>query len=322
MAGNQELLASFEMLTEAVKGLAVNNAIKRAQGKVDELNNNAELDQFEKIKQQQAIAKNVGASIIGFGGSASAAQNAMMSLAPDVPDSRLAQLEATGKGSIAEAQKALQEEALQKEQDKEDRAFERQKKLLQLQQQGAKTLQEMKASGKPMKQLTRPESDKLYTLADRQTSLEQLLNDFDERGGAIGPIAGRVSDLASVIPGSSAAGFSPDAIAYRSQVMQDFNEYRRIVTGAAASVPELKSLRPATIVETDTPENFKAKAKAILAAGKLVAKKRLDIARRQGKDVSGFEQEFDLGAPAAPSGAPNNTPPAGSGVSSFIKFNP
>lgn len=336
-SGTKDLMAAFQSLTESIRSVSIGNAVKKAQEKADAIRSNQEMTEFEQIKAQQAIAKSVGASIMQYGGNAFQAQQAMASLAPEIPDARMSQLEATGEDTFAGAQQALQEDALKKQKEAEERAFDRQKQLEEIRARNAEKLARLKAESKGAPPLTKPESDKLYALLDRKTSLENLLNQFDERGGAIGTVAGRLPDITSAIPGASKLGFSSDAVAYRSEVMQDFNEYRRVVTGAAASIPELKSLRPATITEDDTPENFKAKARAILKAGELVAKARLKIAKRQGKDISGFAEEYGIdpaedqrrdpfNVGAVPQGGTipvGNQAPASQapGVMNYIKFN-
>lgn len=287
----QQMLASFQALADSIRNVSIGNSIQRAQQQVDTIRQNQELNDFEKIKAQQQLARTVGGEVMRYGGNAFMAQQAMASLAPDVPNMQMAQLEATGKATFAEAAQELQnkqEELLAK---REQRAFAREKQMLDLKAAAEERLAKAKEAGK-VKPLTRPEEEKLYNLLDRQTSLKDLLAQFDEKAGAVGPVAGRIPDIASSIPGAGLVGFTPEATAYRMQVMQDFNEYRRIVTGAAASIPELKSIRLATLNETDTGDNFKAKAQAILDLGQKVSERRIRIAERQGKDVSAFKQEF------------------------------
>lgn len=329
MSGQSELLASFGQLTEAIQGLAVNNAIKKAQVKVDELNQNAELNQFEKIKQQQSIAKGVSAAILGMGGSASAAQTAAASLAPDIPDMQMARLEATGKGTLADAATALRDEEEKRQLDKETRAFKRQQMLQDAQFKQQERLAKLKAEGKAVgKPIPPTVTNKLSDLMDMKSQLSRLKDDYAEKGTQIGPVNSRL------IPNALVSG---DTVAYTADVKDFFNQYRRAITGAAASIPELKSLLPAIPNEKDWGGDFLAKIDRQLTGLDSAVKNRIKLLRAQGRDTTDLEEALGIsldeeklkdpyGAANAPAGSTipvnQSAAPASGNMSSFIKFNP
>lgn len=322
MAAQQDLLASFGKLTEAIQGLAVNNAIKKAQVKVDELNQNAELTQFEKIRQQQSIAKGVGASIIGLGGSASSAQNAMASLAPETPDARLAQLEATGKGTLADATAALKEEEEDRLFKKEERAFKRAKMLQDDAQEHSLQLAGMKANAKGAgKPIPPAVSNKLSELKDNLDQMKRLREGFEANKGAIGPLDSRfktdkLPDAGAIHPALGVLtpfSLSTSEAVYKKDVEDFFNQYRKIITGAAASMPELKGLLKAIPTSGDRQDVFAGSMDMHIEKVQKAISNRLNLLEAQGRDVSdlrmalGLEEEDSgvdpYGAPTAPAGS-------------------
>lgn len=117
MAGNELLLKAFDQLANSVQQAQIGSAIKDAQKKADEINNDLSLTDFERIRAQQGLAQSAAASVLRFGGDAAQAQQARLSLAPDVPDQAMRALEGTGKATLAEAQATLQEKAEKKEKE-------------------------------------------------------------------------------------------------------------------------------------------------------------------------------------------------------------
>jgi hypothetical protein len=327
MGAQEDLLASFGTLANGIRDLAIGNSVKKAQDKVDELNKDSTLSQFERIRQQQAIAKSVSTGIVGMGGSASAAQTAMMSLSPEIPDARLAALEATGKGSIEEATKALQEEEEKRTFEKEKRAYQRQKMLQDDQQESAERIAGMRTEGKAAaKPISAPLTNKLAQLVEMKETLTRLKGEFAARGGAIGPIAGGVPDLAYGVADKLTFGATggSDAVAYRTKVKDFFNQYRKDITGAAASVPELKALAGALPTENDLDNNFEAKIEEQINGVDTALKTRLRVLKSQGKDVSAFEEEFgiEVSAPKVQGDARegSTSPAAPVGLGKYITF--
>lgn len=334
MSAQTELLQSFEMLTDGIKALSINNSIKKAQDKVDELNKNSELTQFERIRQQQAIAQQVGASITGQGGSAAQAQAAMASLAPNIPDARMAALEATGKGSIEEAQKALQDEEDKRQFDKEKRAYQRQKMLQDDQQEAALELALLKANSKGASKPVPPAvSNKLSELKDNLDQLKHLREGFDANKGAIGPVDKFKTDKLPSLGGLNPYALTTEEAVYRKDAEDFFNQYRKVITGAAASMPELKGLLKAIPTSADRQDVYAGSLDMHIKKVESALSNRLKLLKAQGRDVADLEEALGL-APAGvdpyggASSLPSSTPPAPSGqpagtnISNYIKFAP
>lgn len=106
----QDVLQGFQSLANTVKEIAMGNAVQKAQLKAEEVLKRNDLNEFEKIRAQQAIANEVATGILGQGGDAARAHQARMSLAPQIPDQFMAQLEGTGKPTIGEASAELRKQ--------------------------------------------------------------------------------------------------------------------------------------------------------------------------------------------------------------------
>lgn len=103
------LLAAFNSLAESIREVSIGNAVKQAQQKIDVINADNKATEFEKIRQQQTIANQVAANMIGYGADAARAQQARLALAPQIPEQWLSAAEAeSSDGTIAEGIKNLQ----------------------------------------------------------------------------------------------------------------------------------------------------------------------------------------------------------------------
>jgi hypothetical protein len=131
MSGNTELMAAFDNLAKTVNQIQISNSISRAQGKVDAIRNDQKMNEFDKIKAQQALAQSMGVEVLARGGDAAHAEQARLALAPVIPDAAMRQMEATGKDTLAGAQQAIHDRTIKEERDK--LKFEADLKLKQLQ---------------------------------------------------------------------------------------------------------------------------------------------------------------------------------------------
>lgn len=285
MAGNEELFAAFDRLVSGVQTYSAGKALDDAQKKIQDLNSQ-QLDEFAKRDAQQQIAQQAGARIGSITGNASQGALAMQGLAPQAIDLQEQQLRATKQPTIAAATEVIKNKAIAEKTQAEERALANQIKLEKVKGQLDIDKQRVANEGKAakgLKPLPKAVDNQLTTL-DTQTAAAQALIDQLEAnpdlGAGIGPVGSFRPDLT----------MTPEAVAYRTSVKQQFDAYRRIVTGAAASVPELKSLKFSTVSDSDTVENLKAKANQLIQSGKLVQKTLIQRAQKRGHDITGFEE--------------------------------
>jgi lysozyme family protein len=144
-------------------------------------------------------------------------------------------------------------------------------KLLKQQEIDKKKKEAAKISDK---QLT-PISDVDSIIANLDNVISQAKSKF------VGPLDARIPDVMT----------SGEEAAFRSAVGRMTDSYRKAITGAGASAMELQKLESRLPDAKDTIEQFKAKA---LEFRKELVRNRttyLTTLRKQGKDVSEFEQE-------------------------------
>ncbi len=315
----QQMLQAMDSLANSIRSISIGNSIQKAQARVDQIRQDQTMDEFQRIEAQQALAKAMGAEVVSKGGNAFMAQQAMASLAPDVPDLQMQRLKATGKGTIADATQALADEQEQKQIASEDRSFARQLKLEELRAARETRLAAMKQQGKELKPIPPAVSNKLSELSDMKSQLIDLKNNFAEKGGQIGPLDQFRPNLLT----------PAEDVAYASQVKDFFNQYRRVITGAAASIPELKSLLPAVPNEKDLDKDFLAKIDTQIEGVDRALRNRVKLLRAQGRDTSDLEEALGVTAdmqqsmPQQQASQQQQQAPAqGSGWGKYIKITP
>jgi len=89
----------------------------------------------------------------------------------------------------------------------------------------------------------------------------------------------------------------PKYTALKKKIERSFQAFRNRVTGAQASDKELERLRPLIASLKDRPEVFFATIDDLSREAGVVAKDRLDVYKRAGRDISGFEGYFDDNSP-------------------------
>lgn len=280
----KDVLDGFDRLAESLREVNIGKSISEAQKQVESLQANQDLSEFDRIKAQKAIAQATGARVQQLGGNAFSAQQAMAALAPAPIDLQQSKLEATGEKTVVGAVGALEKKQKAEEFAKEQRQLKMDIQKIEAQGEESRKTAATKAAGKA-KPIPKQIEKVLTDVELKTVGVRQMLTDLEQNPNLenfIGPIAGRVPGIA--IPS--------EAVAFRRSAEEQFNEYRRIVTGAAASIPELKSLRPAVPVVTDRPEDFKAKAKDLLKYGELVRKTLIARGEKRGFDMEGFKGDL------------------------------
>ncbi len=111
--------------------------------------------------------------------------------------------------------------------------------------------------------------------------INKKLNTAEDWRNYVGPIRGRLPDEA----------VGPEEARFRVEMNQLFNEYRKAITGAAASAQELRFLEKAIPSIKDKPDNFKAKVEELQNILKRKRDTQLGVLESQGKDVTAFKKQ-------------------------------
>lgn len=184
MSGNEELFQAFKDFASTMRQVQMGNAIQEAHKKVEAIRSNQEMNEFEQIKAQQAVASMTASTILSSGGSAEMAQQARLALAPEIPDAQFQALQGTGKATLAEARDQLQVEALKREKD-----MLKYKNDLDMEKQRAHDAAMLEAAGikakKPLKGFAPAELKDMRKAADVGKALTSAI----DAAGNLGPAA-------------------------------------------------------------------------------------------------------------------------------------
>ena len=105
----EQVFKGMDDLIGSLKEYNIGKSIQTAKQKIAELQEK-DINEFDRRAAQHAIAQSASQAVLGFGGSAEAAQQIRLGMAPPELDMKEAQLRATGKDTVAEATIALQKE--------------------------------------------------------------------------------------------------------------------------------------------------------------------------------------------------------------------
>lgn len=103
------IIESMQILINGMKEYNIGKAIGTARESLENLKS-SDLNEFDRRAAQNAIAGSTAQAIIGFGGSAEAAQQARMGFGAEPLNIQEEKLRATGKNTVAEATNAIQEQ--------------------------------------------------------------------------------------------------------------------------------------------------------------------------------------------------------------------
>lgn len=126
---------------------------------------------------------------------------------------------------------------------------------------------------------------------DSKRKMQEVLNMIGDHSNWTGPVDGRLPDYM----------VDKDQIRFRSELGKIFDKYRVAVTGAGAGQNELAMLEKRIPSETDTFENFKAKAQSFIDSVDEDKKTFLANKTKQGKNTKPFlpQENNDQRMPAS-----------------------
>jgi hypothetical protein len=132
-----------------------------------------------------------------------------------------------------------------------------------------------------------PESflKKIDELDQEQTIGQELLDSLEQNFEAIGPVEGRLP-LQEILD-------KPQLVAFRADIGQFFDAYRKRITGAGAGVEEIKMLKKNRPNETDTPAVFRQKMRNTLELGRKIRARQLKRRQQAGFDLGGLAEDLE-----------------------------
>lgn len=299
----QYMRAAFKDLNEAIQGIAQRNAIENARSYVNDLNASS-LSEQEKAQKSEQFGKDFFLQMSGLGVPESRIQGMVGAIMPKqyatLEQAFLAGEQKKGK-NVLESKMAWDEASMAGDIKKQERhekftASENAKdRAARLEMAGIK-----KGAGKP---LTQGMLSELNSLDEQTLAAKNIIGQLDtlKAQNRKLPVLGPGMDL----PGRGM--MDSDWSAFRADIGQTFDLYRKAITGAGAGPTELKMLAENRPSITDTEAEFRKKWANIMGLSEKVKANKINNWKKAKFDVSGFEtgasSQSQAGQPiAAPAG--------------------
>jgi len=183
-------------------------------------------------------------------------------------DASAAELEKIMPFAVREYEAGLEQERL-KQQKADDLAFKKEEKEAVRKEKAEKAAQ--------------PSDKQVENIQEMDITLDtanDILNQFKETKDAIGPIQGRIPDLLT----------GAEKLAYQAKVGRLTDQYRRVVTGAAAGDKELRRIESRLPKITDTDAQFEKKLVDYIKQMEQGKQRYLSNLQKKGKEVESYGQ--------------------------------
>lgn len=311
-----DLLKGLAGFQEGVQSLAVSQGINKAQEQVAQLNSQM-LKETERRQALSQISNNLVLQLSQAGANPQQVAQAAGAIAPpaikDGNDAFLQGLQ-TNSQELMDMGRAANNEATRGQREMQDASLDAQKGNLLISTHSNEKIAGMnndarlRAGEAKAGELPRPAFDRFSkAMGDRQTLVELLHN------WKSSPEMQKYVGLLAKDPGGARKYFNENMAAFQAEVNQAFNEYRKSITGAAASEQELAALREALFNIDNSPAAFEKILKRTLAVSDAKFKAQLKPYEKAGRDISMFDLDQDS---LIPTEAPAATAPKTLGVQS------
>lgn len=161
-----------------------------------------------------------------------------------------------------------------------------------------------------LRTLENKEREALQATQILKAKLNNLATELKEKGIQLEPVTNRIPYVGDAL---IAFTTSPEFQGFNAKAQQIFNEYRKNITGAAASFKELQALKAAMPTTAETsPEAFIAKTNAVLESLDIAYDTTLNMLDRNAFDIAPFKEDIalDESQPTrTPSSSSSSTPP-------------
>lgn len=287
--GINDLFTALQMFQTGAQQLGVARAINRANQQVQQIRESqlAEADQMDQIRR---IAGNLQSGLVGAGASASGAQLAGQGILTQSPEPSMQ----TGPSPFEQQQQLLQQKQRFEQQQAREK-FQQEKELVRLknEQQGTK-----------LKPLSTGEIGKIQALDEQLLNAESLLAAVSNNPSLVSPYQ-RIPGVAAGRQVIESLSPNPQFTQFKAEVDRFFDQYRHAITGAQAGEKEIEMLLSRTPQVSDSPEQFKAKIKSLIAQGRRIRQKQIQNFQSAGRDIESFQQTpgtVDVSSQASPQG--------------------
>lgn len=292
-----DLFQSLQMFQQGARELAVGNAFRSAADQASQINLQQQ-DEFEKRQQMQMLGQQLAAQLSAVGASGQQVQQGAAMYAPQQingPQDMFQQAAMAKPGSAAQQQwqQAGQQvqtglasaplNTMQKEQVRQGDYSNRTSRLaLLLSASGAGQ------NGKDAKPLPAEQVEKISTVENGLMNMDELLNRVTKDPSLVG-LDKKLTDANWLQ--NPASRNDPQFASFKAMVTENFDQYRKEITGAGASEGELAKLEASRPSATDSPSQFIAKVQTALQVGEDKRARALTNFGRAGYNMSAFSAD-------------------------------
>ena len=294
---SDNLFEAMKMFQQGVREFSFTNALNQANDAVRQVKEST-LKDVEKNSQLQQIANQMVGYMATQGLPATTIQQISQSLAPPRAASLVDALRSGDTATVSaytEADKIQKEDEIKQMQKKAEIDAEAQGRLFEQQQKLAYIKENGKTAGKTV---TDDQVNKISNVLAAEKGFQGLLSQLAKDKSLVGPLDQAAPQLR--------AKFDKKFAKFKTQSKRLFDQYRQAITGAGASVQELKLLEQSFPVGDETEDAYKAKVAATLEAGQQILQSKMGVLSAAGYYTSGLEQLIGGGTkPQTPAGTPD-----------------
>jgi hypothetical protein len=295
-----ELLKGLGAFQQGMTQYGVGQGIQQAKAQVDEINA-MQMKEMEKRQALQQVSNNLMATLAGTGADPATIQQAAMPFVQQqlkTSQDFLAAGTASGDQEMLQRGRQLQNEEtrVQRSENEANRSQQRWGAIYGETQANKRA--EMAASGMQAKRERLP-VQMMKQFGDSRAFAAQasnLLKTFESD-----PKFKKFIGLMAVDPGKARSYFNTEMKQFRSAVERYSLQYRKSMTGSAASDQEDERIRNAIANLGTNPEAFSGMLRDHLGEERVKYEAELNPLTQQGFSTAGYEWEWEGGAPAAAS---------------------
>lgn len=290
MAENDELFTALKMFKAGVQEYSLSRALAGANQQVQEIKG-AQMKEEEKRNALQSLSNQLVMQMGAIGAPVSQIQAMAGAIAPKQfanADQVMLEGRLTGSNYLMEQGKAASMDA-----NANNLQMQHDSQKFQSNQQAKQIASNEKIAGmhyggqKAASKLTDTQINAFTNAIAQEKEFTKLIGEVEENPGLVGP-------LDANLPGRGKY-YGKDFAKFKVKMKQLFNQYRTAVTGAGASVGELKMLMEAFPDGSESEDVFKEKAAAAMEIGRTVLSARTDVLEAAGKDVSKLRDVISAG---------------------------
>jgi hypothetical protein len=281
----QELFQAMGMFKEGLTQMSVARGISTAQEQMNELNATA-TDELEKRSALQGIANNLALNLGKTGAPVHQIQSAVGAIAPAAirtPEDAMMQGGLAGKKgeSLMNLGREVDMMAAAPAFEQQKRSQDFQSKENAIDRAARSEMAAVKKSPRT-RNMTQAEIKEISTLEHGESVIGETLAAIEGDPKLAGILAGRIPMRGKI---------DPSYAALKMKLEQQFNAYRQQITGAAASDKELETLKAAMPNLTDSPSEFKAKARVFMQMARSLRNRRLRTLDKVGVNIGDLTYE-------------------------------